>query len=214
MTTATKLRLRFAKTGTLRLVSHHDMMRCLERLARRGAIPLAMTQGYTPRPRIVFALALGVGIEARNEVVDLELSEPSEPADILRRLVAASPAGLQWLSAQPLPAGAPAPRPTAAKYSLVVPAERLIQARADLSALLGSPTCFITRRRPDRDREYRLDIRAFLLDADLTGEGLLRLRLRVAPDGSARPEEVLECLRLRDLLEQGSVLVRNGMELA
>ena len=36
MTTATKLRLRFAKRGDLRLVSHHDMMRCLERMVRRA----------------------------------------------------------------------------------------------------------------------------------------------------------------------------------
>ena len=36
MTTATKLRLRFAKRGDLRLVSHHDIMRCLERMAPRA----------------------------------------------------------------------------------------------------------------------------------------------------------------------------------
>jgi radical SAM-linked protein len=214
MTTATKLRLRFAKSGTLRLVSHHDMMRCLDRLARRAGIPLAMSQGFTPRPKIVFALALGLGIEGRNEVVDVELSEPCEPADILRRLVKASPPGLLWLSAAPLPAGTPAPRPIAAEYSLIVPADRLARARADLSALLASRSCYITRRRPDRNREYTLDLRPFLLDAELTDEGLLRMRLQVCPDGSARPEEMLEGLRLRDLLEQGSVLVRNNMELA
>ena len=61
MTTATKLRLRFAKCGDLRLVSHHDIMRCLERMVRRAQIPLATSQGFNPRPKIVFALALGPG---------------------------------------------------------------------------------------------------------------------------------------------------------
>ena len=37
MTTATKVRLRFGKRGDLRLVSHHDLMRCLERMLRRAA---------------------------------------------------------------------------------------------------------------------------------------------------------------------------------
>ncbi|MBV8677097.1 MAG: DUF2344 domain-containing protein, partial [Planctomycetaceae bacterium] len=32
------MRLRFAKRGDLRFVSHHDLMRCLERLLRRAAI--------------------------------------------------------------------------------------------------------------------------------------------------------------------------------
>ena len=42
---------------------------------------------------------------------------------------------------------------------------------------------------------------------------MLGFRLKVSPDGSARPEEVLECLGLRDLLDQGAVLVRTHVEL-
>jgi radical SAM-linked protein len=214
MTQAIKLRLRFAKSGTLRLVSHHDMMRCLERLVRRARIPLAMSQGFTPRPKIVFAMALGLGIEARNEVVDMELSQPSEPADILRRLAESSPRGLEWVDAQPLPSSTPAPRPLAVEYRLPVPTTRLAQARASLEALLASSTHLVTRRRPDRHREFTFDLRPFLLSAELTDDGFLTARLMVGPDGSARPEELLESLWLRDLLDQGAVLVRSNMELA
>src|SRR5271157_3319048 len=59
MTTSTKVRLRFAKQGDLRLVSHHDLLRCLERMLRRAQIPMASSQGFNPRPKITFALALG-----------------------------------------------------------------------------------------------------------------------------------------------------------
>ena len=83
MTKATKVRLRFAKCGDLRLVSHHDLMRCLERMLRRAQIPIALTQGFNPRPKMTFALALGLGIEVDREVVDLELSEPLEPSELL-----------------------------------------------------------------------------------------------------------------------------------
>jgi radical SAM-linked protein len=214
MTTATKLRLRFAKRGDLRLVSHHDIMRCLERLARRAQIPLALSQGFTPRPKIVFALALGLGIEGRNEIVDIELSQPREPADLLRRLAAAAPPGLQWLDAQVLPAGAPAPRPVAVEYCLDIPAQHRAQTRSELSSLLASTSCPVTRRRPDRQREQTIDLRPFLLNAELTAQGVLRARLKVCPDGSARPEELLECLGLRDLLDHGAVLVRTQVELA
>jgi hypothetical protein len=38
--------------------------------------------------------------------------------------------------------------------------------------------------------------------------------LKITPGGSARPEEVVEALGIRDLLGRGSVLVRTDMELA
>jgi radical SAM-linked protein len=214
MTTATKLRLRFAKRGDLRLVSHHDIMRCLERMVRRARIPLATSQGFTPRPKIVFALALGLGIEGRDEVVDVELSEPREPADVLRRLAEAAPPGFDWLDVEALPPSAPAPRPVAVEYCFSVPAARREAARTALASLLTSASCPVTRRRPDRDRELTIDLRPFLIDAELTDEGMLRARLRVCPEGSARPEELLETLGLRDLLDQGSVLSRTHVELA
>jgi radical SAM-linked protein len=218
MTTATKLRCRFAKRGDLRLVSHHDIMRCLERMARRARIPLAMSQGFTPRPKIVFALALGLGIEAWNEVVDIELSEPCEPASLLRRLAAVAPAGFDWLDAQALPAGAPPPKPVAAEYRLPLPPERREAALAALSLLLASSSWPATRRRPDRDRdrdrEVSIDLRPLVIDAELTDLGVLKARLKICPDRSIRPEELLECLGLRDLLDQGAVLARSQLELA
>lgn len=81
--------------------------------------------------------------------------------------------------------------------------------RADLLARGHWP---FTRHRPDRTVE--IDLRPFLLEAELPSDGILRFRLRMSPSGSARPEEVLEALGLRDLLGQGAVLARTAMELA
>ena len=74
--TVTKVRIRFRKAGDLRLVSHHDLMRCFERAAppRRGC--RAPTQGFNPRPQIAFALSLALGVVGCEEVVELELTEP------------------------------------------------------------------------------------------------------------------------------------------
>ncbi len=214
MTTANTLRLRFAKRGDLRLVSHHDLLRCLERMVRRAQIPLALSQGFTPRPRIVFALPLALGIEGCDEVVDLELSRPVEPADVLIRLKQVAPAGFDWIEAQPLGAGAPAPRPVAVEYRLDVPEQRREPTRKALASLLAGTTCLVTRRRPGGHSPRTIDLRPFLLTAELTEEGTLKARLKVSPDGSARPEELLECLGLRDLLDQGVFPVRTQVELA
>ena len=213
MTTATKLRLRFAKRGDLRLVSHHDVMRCLERMVRRARIPLAMSQGFTPRPKIVFALPLGLGIEGSTRSWTSSSPSRKSPRSWCggwRR----SPL-LVWTGSAPGTArGAPPPRPVAVEYCVAIPSRCHDQTRSALRSLLASTSWPVTRRRPDRDREQTIDLRPFLLDAELTDEGMLRARLRVSPDGSVRPEELLESLGLRDLLDQGAVLARTHVELA
>src|SRR5258708_3575571 len=121
---ATKVRLRFAKRGDLRLVSHHDLLRCLERALRRPAIPMAVSQGFNPRPKMVFALAMALGIEGRREVVELELAQPLEPMEVLERLTLASPPGLDWLDAEAVAPGSSAPQVEAVQYVLDVPLDR------------------------------------------------------------------------------------------
>ncbi len=159
---------------------------------------------------------LGLGIEAWSEVVDIELSEPCEPASLLRRLAEVAPAGFDWLDAQALPAGAPPPRPVAVEYALRLPRSAHEAARAALSRLLASTSWTATRRRPDRDRdrEVSIDVRPLVIDAEVTDLGVLRARLKICPDRSIRPEELLESLGLRDLLDQGAVLARTHVELA
>jgi radical SAM-linked protein len=211
MTTANKVRLRFSKHGDLRLVSHLDLMRCLERMLRRARIPVATSHGFNPRPRMTFALALGVGIEGRREVVDLELAEPMDPSSLLQALAAVAPPGLDWIDARPLPPNAPAPHPRAVEYCIPVRSERRRPAASILQSLLASASWPFSRRRPDR--ESTVDLRPHVIGAELTDDGLLRFRLKVSPEGSARPEELLEALALRDLLERGAVLSRTDVEL-
>src|SRR3954447_10927393 len=210
MMTATKVRLRFAKHGDLRLISHHDLMRCLERILRRAQIPMATSQGFNPRPKVVFTLALALGIEGRREVVELDLAEPLAPDDVLARLRAASPRGLEWLEAEAVPPGRAA-QPEAVAYVLDVPEDRRETARARLSEFLACAHWPYTRHRPDRD--VAIDLRPFLLEAELDVLGVLRFRMKMLPTGSARPEEVIDALGLSDLLGQGSVLVRTEVQL-
>ena len=209
---ACKVRLRFAKRGDLRLVSHHDLMRCLERMVRRARLPMAHSQGFNPRPKIVFTLALGLGIEGRREVVELDLTEPMEPAEVHRRLSAASPPGFDWLEAEAVASSRPS-QAEAVAYALAVPDGPPRRRPGRPGRLPAASTSWpYTRHRPDRD-DVTIDLRPFLIEADLDPQGVLRFRLKITPDGSARSEEVIDALGLRDLLETGTVLVRTEVEL-
>ena len=213
MTAVPKVRLRFAKSGDLRLVSHHDLVRCLERALRRAGIAVATTQGFNPRPKVTFALALALGIEGRREVVEIDLAAPMEPAEVLSRLAATSPPGLEWLGAEPATSNRAA-QAHAVRYRLDLPESRRAAASAALDALLAAESRPYARRRPDRVVE--LDLRPFLLDGALDPErGALVFRLKVTNSGAAaRPEDIVDVLGLGDLTRAGAVLVRLDIELA
>ena len=78
-----RLRVRFVRLGKVRFTSHRDIARVWERAVRRAEIPVAYSQGFTPRPRLSFGLALSTGYESLAEYLDIELDTadgPSGPA--------------------------------------------------------------------------------------------------------------------------------------
>ncbi|WP_152052859.1 TIGR03936 family radical SAM-associated protein [Tautonia marina] len=205
-----RLRIRFAKRGDLRLVSHHDLMRCLERVLRRAALPVAHSQGFNPRPKLSFPLALALGIEGRREVLELELAEPLRPSEVLRRLCDVAPPGLDFLEAIPAPGRSG--RVAFVEYLFPLPDERRGPTVDAVAALLDRQTCPYVRRKPGRD--VPLDLRSSVLDARVDpADGALRLRLKIDAGVSARPEEVLDVLGLRDLMAAGTVLSRTEVVL-
>ena len=218
MTTATKLRCRFAKRGDLRLVSHHDIMRCLERMTRRARTSLAMSQGFNAPAEDRFRPGAGAGDRGPGARSSTS-SSPNrcEPASLLPP-AGGSGAGRASTGsdAQALPAAAPPPRPVAVEYWLRLPPERHEAARAALARLLASTSWPATRRRPDRDRdrEVSIDLRPFVIDAEADRPWGSQARLKVCPGRLGPPRRAAGSLGLRDLLDQGAVLARTHVELA
>jgi radical SAM-linked protein len=203
-----KIRLRFRKDGDLRLLSHHDLMRCFERMLRRAALPFHCTEGFNPKPRLVFALSLGLGIVGCEEVAELELDAELAPEEIRERLARQAPPGLEILSAERIDpkAGAQVRRVC---YRIPVPPNRAAGLPQRISATLAAPQCWIERTRPE---PRRLDLRPYLRHLDWQPH-YLEMDLWVTPHGTARPDEVLDVLGLRDLLDDGAVLERTRLEL-
>jgi radical SAM-linked protein len=204
-----KVRFWFAKRGDLRLVSHHDLLRTLERALRRARLPVAYSQGYSPRPKCSFALALALGVEGRREVLDIEFSQELDCLQARQRLAAALPAGFDIIDAAPLVAGDPK-MPIAARYHLKIPPHLNAAAHENLSAFLERAEWPYLRCRAERSTPF--DLRPHVQDAALDPHGLLCFKLAINPAGSARPEEFVEALGLRAALDQGEFLVRVDLE--
>lgn len=93
--------LRYSKTGLLRFVGHLDMLHAWERILRRANVPMAFTQGFSPRPQLSLAAPLPVGLMSSSEYLELrttkevddliELIKPVLPQDMSIAGVAALP---------------------------------------------------------------------------------------------------------------------------
>ena len=68
-----RLRIRFTKHGKVRFTSHRDIARIWERAVRRAELPIAYTEGFSPRPKMHFGLALSTGHESDAEYLDIDL---------------------------------------------------------------------------------------------------------------------------------------------
>jgi hypothetical protein len=66
-------RIRFAKVGRAAFLGHLDLVRLLARSFRRADLPLAMSRGFSPKPRLSFGPALGLGVPSLGELMDVDL---------------------------------------------------------------------------------------------------------------------------------------------
>jgi radical SAM-linked protein len=103
------VRFRFSKLGKIRWTSHRDLARMWERAFRRVGLPLAYSEGFSPRPRISFGLALPTGHESLAEYLDVELIElPELGIDVLPdEMSAALPVGVDVTCAALVEPGSP-----------------------------------------------------------------------------------------------------------
>jgi radical SAM-linked protein len=95
-----KLRVRTTKLGKVRFTSHRDLARMWERAVRRVGLPVATSEGFTPRPRISFGLALPTGAESVAEYIDIDLRQPLSDDELVglpAALTAALPTGIDVL---------------------------------------------------------------------------------------------------------------------
>jgi radical SAM-linked protein len=188
-----RVRVRFQKKGELRAISHLDLMRAFERALRRTGVPLRMSEGFNPRPRLSFPAPLGVGIEGTDEVMEFELADWVYPAEIERKLREQLPAGLDLVS---LALGAPhgAARAAEVVYQIAPRPALRDDARIEGAALdrfMAREEIPVERLR--KGRQKTVNIRPFILALERKAESV-SLRLKAGPEGSAHPEEILGAL--------------------
>jgi radical SAM-linked protein len=203
-----RLRARFAKLGKIRFTSHRDVARIWERGLRRAGLPVAYTEGFSPRPKLSFGLALSTGYESLGEYLDISLQDATPGAEVdceqLPTLLdPALPVGMDVQTVVPLPAGAPSLQQavTSCTWQIELSGVDPSHLVGQIERVLAAPELVVRRER--KGRVVSEDVRPAIVAVrvlDLTPPGVgrrsgLRLDAELATQPrSLRPAELVNAL--------------------
>jgi len=208
----TTYRIRFAKVGRAAFLGHLDLLRLLARSFRRADLPLAMTRGFSPKPRISFGPALGLGVPSLGELIDVDLDHvvPGRrswdspdagrvelPADdVAERLAAVCPPGIELQSCTIVrlaghPAAAPPAVPDLGLGKLISAVDVVIQPAPDgiafdAARLARLAAALLARPQALVARgDKQIDVRALVHDAGVIADDAARALCQALdwPDG-------------------------------
>jgi len=200
-----RLRIRFSKTGKVRFVGHRDVARIWERSLRKADLAVAYSEGFSPRPKLSFGLALSTGYESRAEYLEAELLEPADDADwnpaqaaaMMRRIDEALPTGFDVTAVAPSDRGADSLQQavTSCTWEIVIDGIRDGEASQQIAEFLARNEIVVERER--KGRTVTEDIRHQVLALDVTGatDDGVRLTADLGTQPRAlRPDEMLAAM--------------------
>ncbi len=198
-----RIRLRYRKLGKVRFTSHRDVARCWERAFRTSGLPIASTEGFSPRPKMHFGLALSTSHESLGEYLDLDLLDPESDSvdlDALPAMLSGHlPDGIDIETVAVIDRSEPSLQEavTSCTWQIEVPTLTIDQLRAAVDRLVASDTLPIVRERKGKPVSDDLRpgiVHLEVLDptavpADLAGP-VLYAELATSPR-SVRPSELM-----------------------
>lgn len=161
--TVQRVRLRFAKRGRLRFLSHRDVARSFERAVRRAGVPVAHSHGFSPHPRLSWIGAAPTGTASEAEYVEIGLTTPVDPAALATALDAALPEGLDVLAAAVAEGPALTDRIDASRWSIALSGVTPVSLQEALDAFFATPEVVVERVTPSGRRQ--IDVRAAVVSA-------------------------------------------------
>lgn len=188
-----KIRIKFAKFGSMKFVGHLDTMRFFQRAIKRAGIDISYSTGFSPHPIMSFALPLGVGVESFGEYFDIQVNTTMSTESAILALNEQMPKGVEVLSYKKLPDDAKK------SMSLVEAADYTVTIRSgysypdnfeeNLKKFYDQKVINIIKQTKKSERE--LDIKPLIFDLKLTTQGIF-MRLKSGSVDNIKPQLVLE----------------------
>jgi radical SAM-linked protein len=201
--------VKFRIKGTLRFLSHAEMLSVFQRACVRAGINIQYSQGFNPRPKMSLPLPRPVGVESDDELLCLRIHngiraqehQSTNNADdlcssIRDKLSAQLPEGCELLSVS-IARTNRSFQPSSATYVLTVKPEYLIEdLRARIDRLLASESLNVRRQIDKKNSKVKnVNVRVFLESIKTDGRSII-VQCNISPAGSIRIEEILRLLEL------------------
>ena len=184
-----RLRLRWGKSDSQRLLSHLDNIKAIEEAIRRSQVPVTYSQGGHPRMKLSFGPPLPMGFTSECEFVDISLDQICT-APIVERIRKSFSEGFELLESKAVFA-----RTTSLSESInrVIYTLRLddnidlMKLKERVAGLLEKDKLEILRK--TKSGESTVDIRPAIYEI-IIRDNELQLTLGIGQSGYARPTEV------------------------
>ncbi len=195
---------RYRKGEELRWIGHLDLKRTLERALRRAQLPLELSQGHNPHPKLSYGPPMPLGATGESELFSLSLSQALTAEEVTRRLNEQLPPSFEVIDAWVVPGYKKKEtfgELDIAEYVVTLPTVLTItEVRDRLGALLAQEELIVSRQGEHETRE--LDVRPMILSlsAEQVGEGEVAVRTRRAyrePRGREAPGDRDAARRVR-----------------
>ena len=100
-----KARMKFAKEGRAKYISHLDLMHTMQRAMARCQMPLWFTEGFNQHAYVSVALPLSTGYSGECEFLDFNIIADAVPENAVEALNDVFPEGLRAIEIYPLEDG-------------------------------------------------------------------------------------------------------------
>ena len=191
------VRIKFKKMGSLQYISHLDLVRTMHKIIVRARLPLWSTEGFNPKPKMIFAAPLSIGTESLAEYMDLRLVEDMDPSEIMDRLNRNMTDEMQVLDAYYTDEKLTAMRWLS--YSMRITTDGSSEELAErCGALLSSDTVNVVKKGKPKDEPKVQNIAPLIKSVDvryLEGDILIDCVLSADPSAFLNPEYVIKALR-------------------
>ncbi|HEX2896694.1 MAG TPA: TIGR03936 family radical SAM-associated protein [candidate division Zixibacteria bacterium] len=188
-----RLRIRWGRNESQRMLSHLDNMRVIENAIKESNFPVAFSQGSHPRMKLSFCPPLPMGFTTEAEYVDISLDQNCTGA-MIDNIRKALPDGFLMLEAKTVFAKTLSLSEAINRvtYSLKLTADTNVEnLKENISELLKREQIEINRK--TKSGESVVDIRPAVFKLDVTDDELI-LTLGIGSGGYARPTEVAQIL--------------------
>ncbi len=187
------IRIKFCKTGSLRFISHLDLMRYFQKVLRRAEIDICYSEGFSPHMIMSFASPLGLGLTSRGEYVDIRVHKAPSSAEALERMNAVTVEGMEVLRFRRLP------EQSKNAMSIVAAADYEVRFREEqklpeewaekLTKYLEQPAICIQKETKKGKQE--VDIRPWIYACSVR-EGVIDMQLSAGSVHNLKPELLMQ----------------------